>query len=151
MANSNENKRDTARAIIIDGGRILLIERHRSGLHYYSIPGGGIKLGEQPEQTVMREINEEITITISVDREVYAWEEHGNTHHFYLCDYIAGVPHLKVNSQEAGEGANNTFKPLWVKLNDLAEMKHLYWAPVFKELLQDQRTGFPEKVKLLDD
>jgi len=140
---------DTARAIIIDVGRILLVERKRDGLSYFSIPGGGIESGETPEQTVAREISEEITITIKVDRQVYVWHEGERTHYFFLCEYIAGVPHLKVNSEEAGKGPNNTFKPVWVPLKELKDIDHPYWAPAFKELLKDVESGFSETVKVI--
>lgn len=145
----DHNKRDTARAIIIYNDKILLIERVRDGLHYFSIPGGGIESGETSEAAVKREIAEEITITIEVGRQVYEWHEGERTHYFYLCEYIAGAPHLKVNSEEAGKGPDNTFKPLWAQLSDLKNVEHPYWAPVFKELLIDSRQGFPETVKVL--
>jgi 8-oxo-dGTP pyrophosphatase MutT (NUDIX family) len=106
-------------------------------------------LGEQPDDALMREINEEITVKIQLERELYRLKESGLLHHFYLCSYISGVPHLKLNSDEAGQGEDNTFKPTWVKIDELAKMEHPYWTLIFNELLIDIKTGFMDNVKIL--
>jgi len=46
-------------ALLIENDRVALIERHRAGRHYFTFPGGGVGRGETPEQTVVREMQEE--------------------------------------------------------------------------------------------
>jgi ADP-ribose pyrophosphatase YjhB (NUDIX family) len=49
--------RDRATAVVRRGGRLLLV-RDR-GFHQFSLPGGGVKEGETPEEAVARELQEE--------------------------------------------------------------------------------------------
>ena len=62
--------RHTGRGIVVRGTQILLMERWRAGLHYFSIPGGGIEAGETPQQCAVREILEETTVAATAGREV---------------------------------------------------------------------------------
>ncbi|MFJ4649802.1 NUDIX hydrolase [Nocardia sp. NPDC088792] len=52
-------------ALVQDGqGRILMI--HRTDNDKYSIPGGGMEVGETPAQAVVREVEEETGIHVTV-------------------------------------------------------------------------------------
>ena len=50
-------QRPGAYAVVVDGERVLLTELGRSGR--WTLPGGGIDLGEQPEVSLAREAHEE--------------------------------------------------------------------------------------------
>lgn len=58
-------------AIIENGGKILCVQRGAHRLPYISgkweFPGGKIELGETPEAALIREIQEELHLTIRVD------------------------------------------------------------------------------------
>ena len=60
--------RHTARCIVVHEGQLLLMERWRDGLHYFSIPGGGVEAGESFEQAAMRELAEETTVAAVIER-----------------------------------------------------------------------------------
>ena len=47
-----------AAILLFQGDKIALIERHRSGMHYFTFPGGHVEEGETPEQTAVREAEE---------------------------------------------------------------------------------------------
>jgi len=52
-------------AAIFCGGRVLIVRRARPPAHgIYTLPGGGVELGETLEQAVVREIKEETALTI---------------------------------------------------------------------------------------
>jgi len=40
--------RTRAGIVLIQDGKVALIERHRAGLHYFVFPGGGVDEGESP-------------------------------------------------------------------------------------------------------
>lgn len=42
--------RNRASVVIIENGKVLLIQRVRNGSTYYVFPGGGIENGETPEE-----------------------------------------------------------------------------------------------------
>lgn len=50
-------------------GEILLL-KHTYRSHAWSLPGGYMKTGEHPKETLEREIKEETNLTVSVDEEM---------------------------------------------------------------------------------
>ena len=52
--------RTRAGVVLIEDGKVALIERHRAGLDYFVFPGGGVDDGETPEQAAVREAMEEL-------------------------------------------------------------------------------------------
>lgn len=140
--------RDTARALVIHGDKILLIERWRDGLHYFSVPGGGIEPDETPLQTVVRELAEETGCEIAVDRKLYVLTlGDGTKHHIFLGNYLSGEPHLPSDSPEAIHGnENNRFKPCWLPLAKLADAPFIVWQPIKERLLYDLEHGFTDNI-----
>jgi 8-oxo-dGTP pyrophosphatase MutT (NUDIX family) len=59
--------RDRGSVVIIEDGKVALIERMKNGNHYYVFPGGGVEKGETPEQTAIREAFEELGVTVKID------------------------------------------------------------------------------------
>jgi 8-oxo-dGTP pyrophosphatase MutT (NUDIX family) len=55
--------RTGAKVILINEGDILLV-RHSYGDYYWTFPGGGIKKGEEPMQTGLREVWEEVGLRL---------------------------------------------------------------------------------------
>ena len=52
-------------AAIFRDGRVLIVRRARPPAHgLYTLPGGGVELGETLEQAVIREVREETSLTI---------------------------------------------------------------------------------------
>ncbi len=82
-------------ALIIDNGRILLIERGHEPLKgYWSLPGGAIETGEHLEDALRREVREETGLEVDILHMVEVFErimpcESGKTeYHYILLDYI---------------------------------------------------------------
>lgn len=56
-------------ALIRDGEQILLVKRGRPPFQgYWSLPGGGIELGERAEQALQREVREETGLEVAPTR-----------------------------------------------------------------------------------
>lgn len=135
--------RHTSRGIVVRNGKILLMERWRPGMHYFSIPGGGIEAGETPEQTAVREIHEETTIRVTTDRLVLIMRDGDTDHKIYLCTYIDGEPRLEVDAPEfLHMTEDNKFKPGWVDISSLPETPFTYWQPIKQPLIDGLKNGF---------
>ena len=88
-------------AIIRQNGKILICQRpadKNCGL-LWEFPGGKIEAGENGEQCIIRECQEELGVTLNVERELtditYEYPDRIVHLHFYLCDIAAGVPEKK--------------------------------------------------------
>lgn len=70
MTNIQKKQILPAVAIILDEqNRILLSQRHQPDSSYHGLwqfPGGGIEFGEHPREAVIREVQEEIGLTIEL-------------------------------------------------------------------------------------
>lgn len=88
----------TARAIIVseDGLYTLYREKVVNGVRhkYYAIPGGHLEQGETLEETVVRELKEELGIDIEVIRFLGKMNEGDSENYYYECRKVNGEPIL---------------------------------------------------------
>jgi 8-oxo-dGTP pyrophosphatase MutT (NUDIX family) len=141
--------KNTARGIVVHDGRILLMERWRDNLHYFSIPGGGIEPGETPQQTVEREITEETSVRVKVQEQVLEMHDGDFSHKIYLCEYVGGEAYLRPNAPEAFYGPTNRFQPRWVQVSQLPELPFIYWQPIKQHLIDGLANGFKGAIKIV--
>jgi len=62
--------KEKSRLIICQGDSILLLQKHGAKLKY-TIVGGGLEKGENPEEAVIRETQEEIGVTFTLSELEY--------------------------------------------------------------------------------
>lgn len=144
--------RKAVRAIVIKDNQLLVMARNKFGQEYLTLPGGGIDVGETPEQALLRELAEETCITVTIERLVYV-EEAGDpfgTQYIYLCSYGAGEPALHPDSDEAKiqQLGQNLYTPLWVSLAEVAD-KPFKSERLKRVVLEAIKAGFPEKAELI--
>lgn len=108
-------RRDSARAIIIRGGRIAMVRNEKYG--YYKFPGGGIEKGEDPVSAMIRETREEAGLTAirssvreyglvhRVNRSVFDRDERFvQDNYYYVCDAEESVLPPCLDDYEKDEG-----------------------------------------------
>lgn len=68
-----ENKKImiVCRAIIVDGDKMLLVENIKNKNNFYCTAGGKMEFGENPKQTLEREIFEELGVKPEIGRLLY--------------------------------------------------------------------------------
>lgn len=142
--------RHTARGIVITGDKLLLMERWRPGMHYFSIPGGGIEHGETAEECVRREILEETGVEVRVCRQVLEMRDGDVVHQIFLCEYVSGEPHLPEDSPEALiNNPDNRFAPCWVDVKNVPSLPFTYWEPLHSPLNEALKKGFSEALTIV--
>jgi ADP-ribose pyrophosphatase YjhB (NUDIX family) len=85
-------------AIIIEGGRVLLVKRAREPLKgWWSLPGGVLETGERLRDGVRREVREETGLVVEPHEVVEIFErilhdgEGRVEYHYVLIDYLCRV------------------------------------------------------------
>jgi mutator protein MutT len=144
-------KRNRSAGIVIKDGKVLVMHRINKGDEYWVFPGGGQEVGETPDQTAVREIDEETTVKVRAGELVYhiTWDT-GEENFFYLCEYVSGEPKLREDSEEYEKMSkkDQVYEPMWVDLAKIASLK-LYQLEVRDLFVNDYKKGFPEKVQEL--
>lgn len=80
-----------AYAIILDSQqRVLLCQR--TDIDRWNLPGGGVESGETPWEAVVREVNEEVGLSVSVKKllGVYAYPPANDVIFSFLCERVTG-------------------------------------------------------------
>lgn len=146
--------RHAARAIIIKDDKLLVTYRNKFGSEYYILIGGGVDMGETPEQALLRELQEESGVQIANPRLVFT-EDAGDMYglqHVYLCDYVAGEPMLSPDSVEykINEAGKNLYKPMWLPFSDLPHATFRS-ERLKRAILDGVQNGFPAETVHIND
>lgn len=127
-------------AIISHQDKFLCVQRPESKLDYiskkYEFPGGKVEVGETEEQGLIREIQEELRMTIRVDSKLIVV-----THNYPDFQVILNCYKCSVESKDLVLVEHLDFK--WLATNELDQLD---WAaadiPVVQELIHnDQSTN----------
>ncbi len=116
-----------AKALIIKEDKILLIKRNDKSLFgggIWDIPGGKVEFGESPEESLIREIHEEISLNIKLLNVIdvnSAIDKNAPIQYItivYISNYVNGTIQL---NDEHSEYA-------WVDIRNNEDYKKLYYV-----------------------
>jgi len=131
-----------SRGIIFKGDSVLLMFRRKDGEEYYTFPGGHMRKGESPEQTALREVEEETTI---IAKDLVKVIEHIETvkrekrQYYFLGKWESGTPILS-GEESRRATKDNFYEPMWVhysKINTLL---------LYPEMAKDWFVNYVKKV-----
>ena len=113
-------------AIIRKGDKIFATQRgYGPWKDWWEFPGGKMESGESPQEALVREIREELSADIAIDRFLHTieWDypEFHLTMHCFICSLRAEALHL--NEHEAAR---------WLGKDELADVR---WLPADVQLL----------------
>ena len=121
-------------AIIEHNDKILCVQRGENKLPYiskkYEFPGGKIEPGESKEETIIREIREELNMEISITKEFITVNHEYPDFYLTMHSYICSCENTSVTLTE-----HIDYK--WLSIS---EMDQLDWAaadiPIVKKLVK---------------
>lgn len=104
-------KRISSRAIIFEGDYFYALFRRKINngkVHeYYSIPGGGVEDDESLEDTVKRELKEELQVDINLFGFLGSLETETCIFNYYHAEIVNGTP--KLGGEEALRNCNENY------------------------------------------
>jgi len=118
-------------AVIIQDGRVFCAKRPMDKIlgGLWEFPGGKVEPGESFEEALIREIEEELGIVITVDRPllrvIHEYPSHVVHLHSYLCHWVGGDITLHVHTDAK-----------WVTPKELKELEWVAGDDPIIEFLQ---------------
>ncbi len=86
-------KRNRATALVFKEGRLLLVRER--GAKHWSLPGGGMKKGEDPVSAATRELSEETKLVATSAEYLFLYESPSQHHHVCCLEAEGKVELLK--------------------------------------------------------
>ena len=83
MSCEESRRRARATAIVVRSGKVLLVRE--AGVHYFSLPGGGIHEGENAEVAAAREIWEELGLVAVKAERLRECDHAGSMNDHHVC------------------------------------------------------------------
>jgi 8-oxo-dGTP pyrophosphatase MutT (NUDIX family) len=140
-----------AAVVLIEQGRLALIERRRQGLHYFTFPGGHVDPGERPEAAAVRESWEELGLHVVIRRLLAKIWWRDQPQYYYLAESTGGIFGSGTAEEMASpQPDSGTYRPVWRKLADLPRL------PVKPRLmaelaLRSEEQGWPTEILEVTD
>jgi 8-oxo-dGTP pyrophosphatase MutT (NUDIX family) len=123
---------------------MLAMRRRETGREYFVFVGGHVETGETVEEALVREAEEEASLTVRPLRLVYKtrYVEDNSEYQYWLCEYLSGEPRLAVDSPEAGRNTNgDQYLPMWLDLPELPRTL-LFSLEIRDWVIEDARKNF---------
>lgn len=142
-----------AGVVLIQDGRVALIERHRAGLDYYVFPGGGVDEGETPQQAAIREAMEELGVEVTIKMKI-AEIQHGpkSRQIYYLVEQTGGTFGTGAGEEFTDADPNDPdegiYIPIWMPIPELALCENIYPEEVAQKVLRSRTEGWSESTSV---
>ena len=112
----------TARAVIFENNRLLVFFRRRimegSEITYYAIPGGHVEHDETMEETVIREIKEELNLDIEILSYLGNIIVNDNEEYYYYVKVVGGE--LRFGGEELERNCNDNYYEIrWLTIDEI--------------------------------
>ncbi|MGM7637176.1 NUDIX domain-containing protein [Bacillus sp. Hm123] len=133
--------RNSAKAIIIEGDKVLLTKNQDDEGYFYLFPGGGQEHGETIHQALVRECIEEVGKEVDIGELLHIREYIGKNHehasfdfhahqveYYFIC-YLVGDDHKPTNPDSHQVGIE------WIPVHDLLQYK-IYPKEIRKHIIK---------------
>lgn len=116
--------RERATVLIIQDEKVLMMWRNKYGRIYHTFIGGGIEVGETPEQAAIREAKEETNLDVVLRRKL--WREiHQDAElidHGFLVTEFSGELRFGEGPELESASGENVYRHVWVPLQEVPQL-----------------------------
>ena len=136
--------------VLIKENKVALIERHRAGLDYYVVPGGGVDAGETPEQAAIRETMEELGIEVAIKQKVAEITLGPKSRQIYfLVEHVSGEFGTGTGEEFTDSDPNDPdegiYVPIWMPIDELPRRANIYPSELSRLVVKSVRDGWRKK------
>jgi 8-oxo-dGTP pyrophosphatase MutT (NUDIX family) len=130
--------KDRVAVLIVRQGRLLVMRRRKHGEVYACLPGGKIEPGETPQQTGVREIQEETGLAVAMVRALGTLVNQGRTEHYFLAAPVDGHPRLG-GPELARQSPDNHYELSWIGADEFDQVNLM--PPDIRAMCEDVTRG----------
>jgi 8-oxo-dGTP diphosphatase len=141
-----------AAVVLIQNDKIALIERNRYGRHYFTFPGGKVKIGESLIAAAAREAWEELGLVLKIGILVAEIWYMKTPQYYFLAENIGGDFGLGIGAEMSSSinSVKGSYLPIWL------ETDKILTEPVLPNIMSlyiwnSYREGWPEKPLVITD
>ncbi len=117
-------------ALVVRDDKILMERLFYGNRYFYSLPGGGIEEGETPEETAIRELQEECGLNGEIVRKLaVTYSSEGRAEHVFLVKVSDEQSPIIGYDPEADENNQAIKNVLWMRLDEISEKDRAFlWS-----------------------
>lgn len=123
--------KSVAGAVIRDGRVLLVRHTYGAGKGRLIIPGGYLKIGETPQEAVVREVFEETGVTVRPDRIAGIRFNQKDWYAVFTAEYVSGEAH--------SDGDENS-EAVWIDVDEAVEREDV--PDLTKKILTSIKNGY---------
>ena len=144
--------RNRAGIILIEDGKLALIERHKQGRHYFAFPGGGVDEGETDEQAAVREAEEELGIRVEIIHKAAEVHRLNRRDQIYFRVKWVSGEFGTCTGEEYGEvdDWNGTYAPVWMPLDEVL-VKNVVPRGLAELVVRSVKEGWKESITIYEE
>lgn len=135
--------------VLIQDDKVALIERHRAGMDYFVFPGGGMDIGETPEQAAIREAMEELGIEVTIKQKIADIQlGHKSRQIYFLVEQISGEfgtgTGEEYTDSDPDDPEEGIYIPIWMAIRQFPLYENIYPASVARLVVRSVAEGWKE-------
>jgi 8-oxo-dGTP pyrophosphatase MutT (NUDIX family) len=120
--------------VLIEDGKVALMERHHAGKHYFSFPGGSVDRGETVENAAIREAKEELGVDVVIRKKVAEIVQTGRVQHYFLVEQVGGTFGTGTGEEFTKSHPNDPWSgvyiPMWMPVEELSTREDVFPANI---------------------
>src|SRR5262245_3041430 len=144
-----------AGVVLIEDGKVALIERHRAGLDYFVFPGGGVDEGETPEQAAIRETLEELGVEVAIKQKVAEIYFPQSTQVYFLVERVSGEFGTGVGEEFTDSDPNDPtegmYIPIWMPIDELSAHTKIFPSDLASLVVKSKTNGWSKEPVFINE